>query len=151
MTNKKLLVMLVALILSFSITASAAWAGSRHKHRLEGVAIGVGAAIIGGALLHHYSHDHHRTVYCYSCPPPVYDPPRCGYWKVKRAWIPPTHEKYWQPGYCDSRGCWVPGMWRYRTDHPGFWKEKRIWVSDGYRHHRKHRRHHNYFAGEYGY
>jgi len=151
MTKKKLIVLLVALILSFSFAASSAWAGSRHRHRMQGVAIGLGAAIIGGALLHNYSRDHHQTVDYNSCPPPVYDPPSYGYWEIKRIWVPPTHQRYWRRGHHNHRGYWVPGRWDHRIDRPGFWKEKRIWVSDGHRKHRKHHRRSHYFAGQYGY
>ncbi|MDY6881046.1 MAG: hypothetical protein V2J25_04880 [Desulfatiglans sp.] len=145
MKNRNLGFVFAALLLSFSLASSSAWAGSRHNGRLEGIAIGVGAAIIGGALLHHYSHDHHTTVHYHSSTPPYYDPPPWGHWEIKRIWIAPTHKRYWLPGHHNHRGYWVPGRWAYRVDRPGFWKEKRIWVSDGPRK----RRPPYYYTGRY--
>lgn len=41
----------VAIIMGILFTTTSAWAGSKQRHRWEGVAIGVGAAVLGGALL----------------------------------------------------------------------------------------------------
>ncbi|MBW2196052.1 MAG: hypothetical protein JRF37_11025 [Deltaproteobacteria bacterium] len=45
-------VLVTALLLLFSVDP--VWAGSRARYRWEGVAIGLGAAIIGSALIHCY-------------------------------------------------------------------------------------------------
>lgn len=133
MKSKTILTM--TLLAVFTIVAaipSSSWAGSPQSHRWEGVAIGVGAAIIGSAILknmhqnysaadrepqpaevHHY---HHR-------------PPRpTGYWDVQKEWVPPVYEKVWNPGHYDRHGRWINGRWIRIESQPGYWTEQRVWV-----------------------
>lgn len=46
----------VIAVVGICLASNSAWAGSKQRHRWEGVAIGVGAAIIGGALINHHSY-----------------------------------------------------------------------------------------------
>ena len=133
MKSKTILTM--TLLAVFTIVAaipSSSWAGSPQSHRWEGVAIGVGAAIIGSAILknmqqgypaverapqpaevHHY---HHR-------------PARpAGYWDVQKEWVPPVYERVWNPGHYDRHGRWVQGRWMQVESQPGYWSENRVWV-----------------------
>ena len=49
----------VTAALGFCLISTSVWAGSKQRHRWEGVAIGVGAAIVGSALINHpiYGYD----------------------------------------------------------------------------------------------
>ena len=53
MENRNRWIILVVSIAVFSLAATPSWAGSKQQHRWEGVAIGVGAAILGSALIYH--------------------------------------------------------------------------------------------------
>ena len=50
MKTKSLLIVLPAVMLCLSLLTSSAWAGSKQRHRWQGIAIGLGAAILGGAM-----------------------------------------------------------------------------------------------------
>ena len=56
--TKKLFIA-VAMVLSLGLTSTSVWAGSKQQHRWEGVAIGVGAAIVGSALINHHAYGSH--------------------------------------------------------------------------------------------
>lgn len=79
MNTKKFLVILLTTILCFSFVVTSAWAGATQRHRWEGVAIGLGIAIVGNALLNDYYYPRPSpTVVYYSapcvvrcCPPPA--------------------------------------------------------------------------------
>jgi hypothetical protein len=108
------------------------WAGSTQRHRWEGVAIGIGAAIIGSALINslhgspavvgpaptqaavHYYHERPRA-------------PK-GYWTIEKEWVEPTCKKEWNPGHYNRRGQWVPGGWIQLEVEPGHWIERKVWV-----------------------
>ncbi|WP_373500788.1 hypothetical protein [Desulfococcus sp.] len=51
MKIKKRVLTAVTVIMGILFTTPSAWAGSKQRHRWEGVAIGVGAAVLGGAIL----------------------------------------------------------------------------------------------------
>ncbi|MFH1103074.1 MAG: hypothetical protein V1714_04830, partial [Pseudomonadota bacterium] len=98
---------------------------SPQRHRWEGVAIGLGAALVGSALLHHHGH------YPRPEPVPVYrypTPPPCEYWGVERVWIPPAYDSVWIPGHCNRWGGWSPGRWEQRVRFPGHWEERPVCV-----------------------
>ncbi len=59
MKMTKKLIIAVAAILSLGLMSTSAWAGSKQQHRWEGVAIGVGAAIVGSALISHHAYGYH--------------------------------------------------------------------------------------------
>lgn len=79
-TNMKKWIVLLSII-GFIFSASSSFAGQKQRHRWEGVAMGLGAVILGNALIN--SNDHccppPRRVYYYPppvvrCPPPCRDP-----------------------------------------------------------------------------
>lgn len=116
---------LLIIFASFSLIPANAWAGSPQSHRWEGVAIGVGAAIIGTALLQAYQNGGSAAyVYQRPMPPPV----PAGHWEIQQAWVPPVYEKTWNPGHYDRRGRWIPGQWIQIQTQSGYWTENRVWV-----------------------
>lgn len=56
MKMKKIIPAAITLIMVLSFITTSAWAGSKQRHRWEGVAIGVGAAIVGGAIINSYAY-----------------------------------------------------------------------------------------------
>lgn len=112
------------------IIAPPAWAGSPQSYRWEGLAMGVGAAIIGSTLwkAYHQPQRHHAprpaTTHQYIVPPPEPN----GHWELRKQWVPPTYEKVWNPGHYNRRGRWVTGHWMRIESHPGHWEERRVWV-----------------------
>ncbi len=119
MKKRNLIIVLLAMVFTLSFISTSAWAGSPQQYRWEGVVIGVGAAILGGALINGciYPCPAPRVAYRYPCPPPrvAYRypcPPRYGYYH------PPRH-------------------------HRGHWKAKKRWR----RHHYKETRHQGYYHG----
>ena len=108
------------------------WAGSPQQHRWEGVAIGIGAAIIGSALIKAHQHPPvvvappHRPVAVYSAPPPSRP---AGHWRVQKEWVPPQYQKVWNPGHYDRKGRWVAGHWIQQEVQPGYWTQTRVWVA----------------------
>lgn len=128
---------LSALIFSLCLvfTVNSAMAGSKQHERWKGVAIGVGAAILGSVILNSQKQQ--------SCEPArVYDRPVIqhrkgpaqkgpGRWEIKREWVPASFKKVWNPGHYDSRGRWVKGSWIKVVDRPGYWTERRVWIAKG--------------------
>ncbi len=96
MKMTKKLIIAVAAVLSLGLISTSVWAGSKQQHRWEGVAIGVGAAIIGSALINHHAYGYH------SGPPVAFSfnyrenhrhPSRHrGYWKPHRG----GHDNHWR-------------------------------------------------------
>lgn len=139
---KKTIAIFVAVCLTLALAAPAAWAGPKQRHRWEGVAIGMGAAILGGALInaHRYPPACNRggsTVIIRGetriDPPPRYPVrrhDRRGHWETRRVWVSPAYERVWNPGHYDRGHRWVPGGWIEVVKEPGYWKEERIWVSN---------------------
>ncbi|RLC11179.1 MAG: hypothetical protein DRI57_19285 [Deltaproteobacteria bacterium] len=141
---KKVLVSLIAAVVCLSLLTTSIWAGSKQRRRWEGVAIGVGAAILGHAILKDYRHHHtnekigvdrHRGTY-YAPPPPqrhrrVDCPPRPsrrGHWEIRKVWAPPTYKKVRNPGHYNHRREWVPAKWIKIIEQEGHWIEKEVWV-----------------------
>lgn len=143
---KKLLTIILLTFFTIGMTAPSALAGAKQRHRWEGVAIGVGAAILGHAIVHgHQTHHYNRpqrgggTVIIRDdrgrCDYPKRGyrnrhhsrPPR-GHWESQRVWMAPVYEKVWNPGHYDANQQWVPGQWIHIVKEPGHWVEKREWV-----------------------
>lgn len=80
MNTKKLLFILLVTGLCVSFVANSAWAGPKQRYRWEGVAIGVGAVILGNALLN-------SCVYTQPRPAPVYCKPRIHHGPVFQYYI----------------------------------------------------------------
>jgi hypothetical protein len=75
MKNKKVSVVMVVTMLCVCFVATSAWAGPKQRYRWEGVAIGVGAAILGNALFNAcYSPSPSPAPVYYSTPPVLYRP-----------------------------------------------------------------------------
>ena len=125
-----LIVIISSLILVF--TAGSASAGRAQHERWKGVAIGIGAAILGSAILNHNNYYYDREPE--RCYVPVRVPERReyyhrGHWEVRDEWVPPIYRTVWNPGHYTPGGDWIDGAWIKIVDKPGYWKEKRIWVS----------------------
>jgi len=125
-------------VFSLTILTSSAHAENVQRNRWEGIAIGLGTAIIGKALLNH--HEVYQPVYKSYAPIPESNygpyednhrqhPYRHGYWEIKEQWVPPTYKKVWNPGHYTHRDQWVPGQWIHIEDEPGYWIKTRVWVS----------------------
>jgi len=54
MKKKNLFALLLTAILCVSFLIPSVWAGSKQRHRWQGVAIGLGTAILGNAIFKHY-------------------------------------------------------------------------------------------------
>ena len=133
MKRKSLIVFMLVAVLSFMLLSTPARAGSKQSHRWEGVAMGIGAAILGSTLYNlHKNYTECRPAprprHAYRHPRPRHHRDR-GHWEVRREWVPPTFKRAWNPGHYDRRGRWVPGHWIEIEDRPGYWSETRVWVS----------------------
>lgn len=128
MNMKKVsIIMTISLVCILLITPSS-WAGEAQRHRWEGVAIGIGAAFLGHALLNqHYANYSPAPVY--HKPPP--QRPR-GHWEYKKVWVQPTYKKVWNPGHYTRTRRWVPGKWIRVEIEPGHWDKEKIWVTSRY-------------------
>lgn len=129
MKAKKLLIIVLATVFLFSFLSSPVWARSPQHYRWEGVAIGVGAAILGSALLNNmYSHPYayQERAYNYSPPPP---PRRSGHWEMRKIWVQPTKKRVWNPAHYNHNGKWVRGKWIKVVHKPGYWTKERVWVA----------------------
>ena len=121
------------IMISFLFFTNSAWAGSKHSYRLGGVAIGIGAAILGHALIKNHKN--------YSPPDPVYHSPKYrrhsssrysrhrGYWEVHKEWVPPSYQKVWNPGHYSPNGQWIEAHWMKIVDQSGYWQETKVWVA----------------------
>lgn len=135
MKKRDLSILLITVILCVSFLIPSAWAGSKQKYRWEGVAIGIGATLLGCALFKqhqdnkYYSHQKPAMVPApaYRHPYPRYSLHR-GHWEVRKEWIPPTNKRVWNPGHYNRLGGWVTGQWIEIVDRPGYWTEVRVWV-----------------------
>ncbi len=127
MNINKRIFSLIIIALGIVLIASPALAGSKQRHRWEGVAIGVGAAILGHAL--YQAHHHHQPS------PVVYAEPErpCrrghGHWEWQKTWVPPTFERVWNPGHYNRRGRWIAGHWMNMKTSEGHWSRERVWVA----------------------
>ena len=144
MKKRSFLIVLIAVSVSVCIGAGPAWAGNVQRNRWEGLAIGIGAAVLGGMLFNHYQSS--RQTPHVSARPPVYRereyrrPERpSGHWETRRVWVAPKYKKVWNPGHYDHSGRWVPGRWIKIEKQSGYWKQERIWVSDNYYRNRRYR------------
>lgn len=129
MKTKNLLIVVLTAVFLVSFLSAPAWARSPQHYRWEGVAIGVGAAILGSALL--------NNMYCqpYSSPQPAHaytppPPPRIsGHWEMRSVWVPATEKRVWNPAHYAHNGKWVRGKWIKVVERPGHWTKERVWIS----------------------
>lgn len=128
MKKKNPIIVVFITVLCVTFLTASAWAGKKDRYRWEGIAIGVGAVMLGHALLNQHHHFH-------QAPGPIHHPPVPrfrGHWEVRRVWIPPIHERVWNPGHYNHKGRWVHGRWIEVVKEPGYWGEKRVWVRRPY-------------------
>ncbi len=135
---KKILVSLFVAVCLVTFTSASALAGDKQRHRWEGVAIGVGAAILGHAIFSNSwdarpdhvtviqrnrhrdrHHDRHNSFNRHSR----------SHWEVQRHWVPPVCQRVYNPGHYDRRGRWVPGQWVTIEKNPGYWEQRRCRIS----------------------
>jgi hypothetical protein len=132
---KKAISLMTAAVLSLMILAPPADAGNKQRSRWEGVAIGLGAAVLGSALLGH----HNRPV---ASAPPAYTPPpepayrhshrghrHRGHWEIRKTWMAPVYERVWNPGHYNRKGRWVPGGYIRIEVESGYWQKQKVWVA----------------------
>ncbi|MFC1824983.1 hypothetical protein ACFL9T_19915 [Thermodesulfobacteriota bacterium] len=130
MEKKKLLTLLIAAVLSFSLMITSAYAGSKHSYRRQGIAIGLGVAILGSALYRSLSHPKLIVPNAHVFSHPARRKHRHqGHWETRKEWILPAYKRVWNPGHYNRRGEWVTGHWFEIEDRPGYWIENRVWVS----------------------
>ena len=108
MKKKSLLVLVLVTVFSLMLLSTPAKAGSKQSHRWEGVAMGIGAAILGSTLYNlHKNYTECRPAprprHAYRHPRPRHHRDR-GHWEVRREWVPPTFKRAWNPGHYDRRG-----------------------------------------------
>ena len=137
MKTKKLLISLIVTAFAITLGFSPAVAGSKQRHRWEGVAIGVGAAILGNAIFQARRADQPPEV-VYVVPEPAYPDNgpnrRHGHWEWQQTWVPPLYERVWNPGHYNPNGSWVNGHWMDLETYAGHWTQERVWVADNRRH-----------------
>ena len=132
MKTKNLLVVLLIPILLTAFMSTPTWAGNLQRNRWEGFAIGVGAAILGNALLKSFRHSDPAPPYTRHDRPIDYAPhpvKHRGHWVVRKVWVPPKFEEAWNPEHYNRHGQWFPGQWITIKRATGYWIQKRIWVS----------------------
>jgi len=139
MKKNSLLILSIVTVVFVSIAANSAWAGNVQRNRWEGVAIGVGAVVLGKVLWDQYTHPRPEPAVVYPEPQRRrprnhYRPRPSGHWEIRRVWVPMKHKKVWNPGHYGRRGRWVPGKWIKIKKKDGHWKEERVWVAEN--HHR---------------
>lgn len=132
MKKTKLIILILVSVFTITILTPTAYAGNTQKHRWEGVAIGIGVALLGSAFIkqnRHYSRPAPEPVYKRrSAPAPGYSHHR-GHWEVRKEWIPPVYKKVWNPGHYNKKGRWVEGHWIEIVNQAGCWEETRVWVT----------------------
>ena len=136
---KKIAVASTAIIFLVSVCSSQALAGSKQQHRWEGVAIGLGAALVGAALLNHHSTGAGYAASAQVSPPQRHPSrvsganhhrsPQRGHWETRNVWVDPVVERVWNPPHYNRRGHWVAGKWITVERSAGYWKNHRVWVS----------------------
>ena len=110
MKKKNLIIVLLAMGFTLSFILPSVWAGSPRQYRWEGIAIGVGAAILGGALINGciYPCPAPRAVYRYPCPPRYgyYHPPRHHgeHWKASKIWRSHPYRETRHHGHYQGHG-----------------------------------------------
>ena len=129
MNRKKLLISVIVATLCCFFAANSVWAGNVQRNRWEGVAIGIGAAILGSALINHHRHAQPPPAVVYHPPAPRHRPrayyhkppyPRHKRWETRKIWVPPTYKRVWNPAHYNQYGQWVSGAWIEIIDRKSF-------------------------------
>ncbi len=141
MRRRDLFITVVVSVLLISLFSQPTFAKSPQRYRWEGAIIGLGAAILGGAILHdnrysrygqHYPRPQHHTRYDRHRPRHYqrYGYRPCEYYDYERFWVPPIYNRLWRPGRYNQYERWLPGRWKKRMIRPGHWEERRVCRSD---------------------
>ena len=117
-------------VAALSLVSTNLWAGSKQQHRWEGVAIGIGAAIVGSALINHHGWNGHAPVTVYHSS----DRYR-GYHHRPRA----SHYYRWNFNHLDRHHDWRYQHKSHRSFERKTYKNQRFY-SYGARHTDKHAR-----------
>lgn len=129
---KKIIIFSMAMIFFLSMLAPSAYAGSKQRHRWQGVAIGLGAAILGNAIINSSRYDsppERVVVIDRDCHRPRYSAHSSrGHWEVRKIWVEPRCDRVWNPGHYNRHSQWVPGQYIDIESSPGYWEHKRVWV-----------------------
>lgn len=117
------------MVFSLTVFANPLFAGDKQHYRWEGVAIGLGAAILGSALINSSQSRYQPervTVIEHTTNYRSY-PPRQNrrYCETRRVWVPPVREKIWNPGHYEY-GRWFSGRYIMIERSPGYWAEERV-------------------------
>ena len=122
------LIITVTAVVILGLSSTPTWAGSKQQHRWEGVAIGVGAAIVGSALINHHAYGY------YDGPPVAFS---FNYREDHRSSA--RHHGNWNRRHGGHPGQWGPigrGQ-RYRGHHRNWnthvHRHPKSWKSDGRR------------------
>ena len=130
---KKPISLVTAIVLGLMILVPQAHAGNKQRSRWEGVAIGLGAAVLGSALLGHYNRPKPAPAPAYVPPPePTYrysHRRHRGHWEIRKTWVAPVYERVWNPGHYNRKGRWVKGGYIRIEVEPGYWEKERVWVA----------------------
>ncbi len=139
MNKKGVFIGVILATLCCFFAVNSAWAGNVQRNRWEGVAIGIGAAILGSALFNHHRNAQPpppAVVYHHPAPPPwpkayYHTPhyPRHERWEIRKIWVPPTYKRVWNPAHYTQDGQWVIGAWIEIVDRPGYWREECVRAS----------------------
>lgn len=130
MEKRSLYLIVVVTAVTMLLTVNPSFAGSKHHERWKGIAIGVGAAILGNAIFNN-NQPVREPEHCYVAvpAPPKYVPRYRGHWEIRDEWVPPIYKTVWNPGHYNRNGEWVDGAWIKIVDKPGYWKENKVWVA----------------------
>ena len=140
MKKRSLSLIVIVTAITMLLTVNPAFAGSKHHERWKGIAIGVGAMILGNAILNNNqpAREPERCYVSVPAPPqPQYRRYHKGHWEIRDEWIPPTYKTVWNPGHYNQKGAWVKGAWIKIVDIPGYWKEQKVWVASNASDYRK--------------
>jgi hypothetical protein len=128
MNKNKFFIALFATILCVTFVTPSAWAGKKQRYRWEGVAMGLGAAILGNAIYNNQDFGPSPS-HAYCSPPPAR---RDGHWEIRKVRVRPSYQRVWNEGHYNRSGRWVRGHWTRIVREPGYSFEKRVWVNHGY-------------------
>ncbi|MEJ2155175.1 MAG: hypothetical protein P8X96_07550 [Desulfobacteraceae bacterium] len=129
MSGKRIISIILFVIVAIAFAAPASMAGTPAQHRLEGVAIGIGALILTKAIIDHHRHEIAAVTPAaqrYDRHPHRRGPSGC--WKIHKEWVPATYERVWNPGHYNRGGRWIPGRWIEVEAEPAHWSKRRVWV-----------------------
>ena len=143
MRRRYFFITVVVSVLLISLFSQPVWAKNQQRYRWEGMAIGLGAALLGSAIIHdnrnsiygrYYPRPQHHPRYDRHYPRPQHRPRHyqrygyrpCEYYDYERFWVPPTYRRAWKPGRYDQWGRRISGRWKKRMIRPGHWEERRV-------------------------